>query len=66
MIKSYGGWLYEVWNWYARCKNADAILLRVLDRENETVILIDGGNPGDGMKIVNHIKNSIIRNLLIC
>ncbi len=36
--------------------NADAVIFRYYERDMERVIVIDAGNPGDGMKVVNHIK----------
>lgn len=37
---------------------ADAILIRYYNSEgNEYIICIDSGNPGDGQKVINHIKH---------
>lgn len=49
--------------------NADAMVLRYIYRGNESVVVIDGGNPGDGQRIVDHIKRNTVKrsiDLMIC
>lgn len=43
--------------------NADALIVRAVSGDLEHVTIIDGGNPGDGAKVVRHIRERTWRRM---